>query len=57
MKKLLAAAAVAALALTGCASGGNTESTSDDNTFVVGMECAYAPLTGKQVLKQILQFL
>ena len=43
MKKLLAAAAVAALALTGCASGGNTESTSDDNTFVVGMECAYAP--------------
>ncbi|OUN61002.1 transporter substrate-binding domain-containing protein [Faecalitalea cylindroides] len=47
MKKLLAAAAVAALALTGCASGGNTESTSDDNTFVVGMECAYAPFNWK----------
>ena len=32
MKKLLAAAAVAALALTGCASGGNTETTEDKDT-------------------------
>ena len=47
MKKLLAAAAVAALALTGCASGGNTETTEDKDTFVVGMECAYAPFNWK----------
>ena len=33
--------------MTGCASGGNTETTSDDNTFVVGMECAYAPFNWK----------
>lgn len=45
MKKLLAAAAVAALALTGCASG--QEETTEKDTFVVGMECAYAPFNWK----------
>ena len=41
-KKLMASAMVCAFALTGCAS--NTATTSEDkDTFVVGMECGYAP--------------
>ena len=41
-KKLMASAMVCAFALTGC--GSNTATTSEDkDTFVVGMECAYAP--------------
>lgn len=48
MKKLIAAAAVMALSLTGCASGGNAdEANQQDDTFVVGMECAYAPFNWK----------
>ncbi len=38
MKKLFASFAVASLALSGCAS-----SSSNEDTFTVGMECAYAP--------------
>ena len=38
----MASAMVCAFALTGC--GSNTATTSEDkDTFVVGMECAYAP--------------
>ena len=41
-KKLMASAMVCAFALTGC--GSNTATTSEDkDTFVVGMECGYAP--------------
>lgn len=40
MKKLLAAAAVGALALTGC---GAQNSEAESETFTVGMECNYAP--------------
>ena len=41
-KKLLASAMVCTFALTGCAS--NSATTSEDkDTFVVGMECGYAP--------------
>lgn len=45
MRKLFAAMAVAALALTGC--GAPAESKEDKDTFVVGMECAYAPFNWK----------
>ncbi len=41
-KKALASAMVCALALSGCAST-STTSTDDKDTFVVGMECGYAP--------------
>lgn len=47
MRKLLAAAAVAALALTGCASNGGNSEPAEKETFVVGMECAYAPFNWK----------
>ena len=41
-RKIMASAMVCAFALTGC--GSNTATTSEDeDTFVVGMECAYAP--------------
>ena len=46
-KKLMASAMVCAFALTGC--GSNTATTSEDkDTFVVGMECAYAPFNWTQ---------
>ncbi len=41
-KKVLASAMVCALALSGCASSSSTSSEESD-TFVVGMECGYAP--------------
>lgn len=41
MKKLLAVAAVASLALSAC--GSTTTDPNDDDTFTVGMECNYAP--------------
>ncbi|MBB5182813.1 transporter substrate-binding domain-containing protein [Catenisphaera adipataccumulans] len=45
MKKLLATAVALTLVLTGCGSGstGSGSSDNDDDTFVVGMECNYAP--------------
>ena len=46
-KKLMASAMVCTFALTGC--GSNTATTSEDkDTFVVGMECAYAPYNWAQ---------
>lgn len=42
LKKVLASAMVCALALSGCASSTSTSS-EDKDTFVVGMECGYAP--------------
>lgn len=52
-KKLMASAMVCAFALTGC--GSNTATTSEDkDTFVVGMECAYAPFNWQTSEKQIL---
>lgn len=49
----MASAMVCAFALTGC--GSNTATTSEDkDTFVVGMECAYAPFNWQTSEKQIL---
>ncbi len=42
-KKVLASAMVCALALSGCASSSSSTSSEDSDTFVVGMECGYAP--------------
>lgn len=42
-KKVLASAMVCALALSGCASSSSSTSSDDSDTFVVGMECGYAP--------------
>lgn len=47
MKKIILG--LLALVLVGCSSGSNTATTNDDNTFVVGMECDYAPFNWTQV--------
>lgn len=49
MRRFLTAAALTAITLTGCASSSSptSDETQQDNTFTVGMECAYAPFNWK----------